>query len=146
MAANDPTQFLQKGFRVALGGATLLLEAIQDPSKRETNLSKLQMEFTELAQELEEKGAVTEQEARTFVDGLIAQQQAQRTQNNPYDPSSTSTGPTEIPIDLDDGPLGSATSPVDPNVQADLQELTRQISSLRTELERLRSEESGDGL
>ncbi len=136
MAANDPIQLLQKGLRVTLGGVATLLETIQDPSKREANLGKLQMDLSELAQDLEVKGEVTEQEARNFVDSLLARS-GQPTQGQ--EPGSS--GPTEIPIDDEPG-FTAPPPPTDPSVQADLQELIQQVASLRSELERLRSEES----
>jgi hypothetical protein len=53
--------------------ATSLVEAIQDPQKREANLSKLQQEWNQLSEAWVVKGETTEQEARSFVNSLLSQ-------------------------------------------------------------------------
>lgn len=127
MNNSDPiVEQLQKGFRVTLGATASLVEALQDPEKREENLAKLSQEWSQLAADWAEKGEVTEQEARTFVDTIWSQQGA----SNP----SSSAAPPET---------GSTASPdVQPDVQSEIQELTAQLAAIRAELERLRNQDS----
>lgn len=120
-------QLLQKGFRVTLGATASLIEVIQDPEKRDTNLSNLRIELSQLAEEWAEKGAMTEQEARNFVDTILAQQASQAENTTTSTPGSTTT--TSAPI-------------TDPTIQTDLQELTEQITAIREELEKLRNQDS----
>jgi polyhydroxyalkanoate synthesis regulator phasin len=117
---------LQKSFRVTLGATASLVETLQDPQKRQENVSKLQSEWSQLADEWAEKGSITEQEARQFVDSFLAQRGKSTPSTNdfasqPSDPIPT----TAVPVP-------------DSDVQADLQELTAQITALREELESLK--------
>jgi polyhydroxyalkanoate synthesis regulator phasin len=117
-------QLLQKGFRVTLGATASLIEVLQDPQKREENLSKLRTDLGQLAEELAERGAITEQEARSFVDTILSKQ---ANQTSTETPSSTAT----------------ATAPTtSPDVQLELQELTAQIAAIRAELEKLGNQDS----
>lgn len=117
------TQLLQKGFRVTLGATATLVESLQDSQLREANLSKLTAELGQLTEEWETKGVVTEQEARHFVDNLWRQQTSSVS-------STPSTSPTVS------NPMSTPSG-----VQQDLQELTAQIAAIRTEIERLRSQD-----
>jgi len=124
MNSDEMLVLLQKGFRVSLGATTALVESIQDSQKRDENLAKLKLEWNELSQDWEEKGKVTEQEARTLVDSLIAQKTNQTT----YPGASSTT---------------TATTPAaPPDIQLELQELTAQIAAIRTELEKLRNQDT----
>ncbi len=129
MNPDDLTQLLQQGFRVTLGATASLVETLQDPQKRIQNISALESELSQLAQEWALKGEMTEQEARNFVDSLLTRDQ--------------SAGPT--PTDSSD--TASATpneQPVQPtSAELELQELTAQIAAIRAELEKLRGSESG---
>lgn len=123
MDSNNLVQLLQKSFHVTLGATAALVEVLQDPQKREQNLSKLRLELDELAQEWSQRGEVTEVEARNFVSSILEQSGGQ-----------DDTQP-------DSGSLSSSTTTVaDPIVQLKLQELTAQLAAIRTELERLRNE------
>jgi polyhydroxyalkanoate synthesis regulator phasin len=122
MSTDTVVRLLQKSFRVTLGATTSLVEILQDPQKREANLTKLKAELEELTREWAEKGEVTELEARNYVDNFIAQR---RSEIN----SSATTVPT------------TATEVQPPEVQLELQELTAQLAALRAEIERLRMEE-----
>ncbi len=115
---------LQKSFRVTLGATSSLIEVLQDPQKRNENLTKLQQEWSQLSEEWADKGAVTEQEARNFVDNLLSQRSGTGTTAASSYASSTTT------------PTAS------PDIQIELQELTAQIAAIRTELEKLRNPES----
>ncbi len=125
MNSTDIAKLLQKGFYVTLGAATNLLEVVQDPRKLDDRLNELRQDFDTLADDLAQKGAVTEVEARKLVDTMIAQQ-INKTET--YTPDITITT--------------TATTVVDANVQAELQDLTRQLADLRTELERLRQKDN----
>jgi polyhydroxyalkanoate synthesis regulator phasin len=131
MNATDLTKLLQKGFYVTLGATASLLETIQDPTKREQNLSSFRQDIDTLTQELAEKGAVTEAEARNFVDTLISRK-IDRPTSNASEPDFTSV--TTVTT--------TATSVADKDVPADLKELTQQITDLRAELESLRQKDS----
>lgn len=130
MNANDLTQLLHRGFRVTLGATASLIEILQNPHKRDENLSKLREELSQLSEEWAEKGAMTEQEARNFVDTLLERQAAQQR-------AETSTPNTS-------GTTATATSTTaaSTNAQLELQELTAQIAAIRAEIERLRSQDS----
>ncbi len=128
MNSDNLFESLQKGFRVTLGAATSLVESLQDEQKRERNLSLLRSDFNTLVQECAQKGEITEQEARNFVDSVLTQR------NNPG-----STQVTDIPIDN-----FSRTTVAPPDVQLELQELTAQIAAIRMELEKLRNQDSQD--
>lgn len=127
MNPNNLTDLLQQGFRVTLGATASLVETLQDPQKRDQNLDALQSELSYLATEWAEKGEMTEQEARNFVDNLLSQLHNQRTSSTPEASSPTATTSNE-------------SAP--PEVQLELQELTAQLAAIRTELEKLRNRDS----
>jgi polyhydroxyalkanoate synthesis regulator phasin len=116
MNSNNAIDFLKKGFHVTLGATSSLVESIQDPIKREENLAQLRMGPNEFAEVLAEKGAVTEVEARKFVDSVVAQ----------YKPSasSSSTGTAST----------TPSTSIDPALQQELQDLTKQLAELRAQL------------
>lgn len=124
MNSDTLIQLLQKGFRISLGATASLVEILQDPQRRAENLSKIQGELSELAELWAAKGEMTEQEARNFVDTLIAQRTAQQSNSGGASTTSTTTAPS-----------------TSPDVQLDLQELTEQIAAIRAELEKLREQE-----
>lgn len=128
MDSNNLTQLLHKGFRVTLGATASLIEVLQDPEKREQNLARLRSDLSQLAEEWDTKGSMTEQEARNFVDTLLEQRHRQQTQSS-YDPTTQASTAITTP---------TAT----PDVQLELQELTAQIAAIRTELEKLRNQNS----
>lgn len=125
MNSDTLVQILQKGFRVTLGATATLIEVLQDPQKRNENLSKLQAEWSQLSEEWAEKGAVTEQDARNFVDNLITKQRSESAGSTPGSSSPGATTPT-----------------APPDIQTDLHELTAQIAAIRAELEKLRNPNS----
>lgn len=94
-----------------------MLESLQDEQKRQENLAQLRLGFDELSQIWVDKGQVTEQEARKFVDGLMAQ-------SNPACSSPSGRSSSE----------GTA-EPATAQAQAELEELTRQLAEIRTDLE-----------
>lgn len=114
-------QLVQKSVHITLGATTTAVESLQDPQKRQENLSKLNLGWDTLSEEWAQKGQQTEQDARAFVDTLWGQ---------------SGTAPTAA-----SGPAASQPS-APPDVQQDIQELTEQIAGLRAELERLRNAET----
>ncbi|MEW5860219.1 MAG: hypothetical protein AB1861_23010 [Cyanobacteriota bacterium] len=129
MNSNNFLELVQKGFRVTLGATASLVESVQDTQKREQNLELLKSDVNLVVQQLAEKGEITELEARTFLNSLMAQaNDAGSTQ-----PSGTPSTPATTPV----------TTVVQPNVQLELEELTAQIAAMRTELEKLREPNSG---
>lgn len=128
MNSDSLIQLAQKSLRVTLGATASLIETLQDPQRREESLIRLQTEFSQLAEEWEVKGTVTEQEARTFVDNILSQTTHQANSTHSPSSSTSATSPTSTAT-------RTATSP---EVQQDLQELTAQLAAIRSELERLR--------
>jgi polyhydroxyalkanoate synthesis regulator phasin len=122
-------QIAQKGLRVTLGATSVLIETLQDPSRREEKFSRLRTEFSQLTEEWEAKGEVTEREARDFVDNVLNQRFNRPPSAAPGTPSGGSTA----------SPAPSA--PSTPDVQQDLQELTEQLAAIRSELEALRNQQ-----
>ena len=122
MNSDNFVQLVQKGFRVTLGATASLVEVLQDSEKRHENLSKLNQEWSELSAHWAQKGEVTEQEARNFVDTLIAQRTS---------PSTAGTSGTSV-----------ATPSAPPDIQLELQELTAQIVAMRAELEQIRNQDT----
>ena len=125
MNSNNLLQFLQTGFRVSLGATTSLVETLQDPQKREENLSQLRLELSQRVAEWAQKGEITEQEARNFIESMLRQQ------SNSASPPATGTR-----TDSGTTPPRTAASPT---VQLEIEELTAQIAAIRTELEKLRN-------
>lgn len=133
MNPDNVMEFLQTGFRVGVGATASLLESIQDAQKREENLADLKLDARDLTKKWAEKGEMTEQEARNFVDTLIEHQRS------PSEPSSSATPPTSTPTEP---PASPPTSASNPEVYQDLQDLTAQLAALRSELENLQQKDS----
>lgn len=125
MNSDKLPQMLQTGFHLTLGATSFLIETLQDPVKREENLGKLQSDLGLLADELLEKGEMTDREARNFVDTIFSK---------PGD------------VDRTEGP--PATTPpesVVPDVKLEeIQQLTELMAALRAELENFPAENSDD--
>lgn len=116
MQNNTLLQIAQQGFRVTVGAATSLVETVQNPQKRNELLSQMQTDLSQKTQEWAEKGEVTEQEARKFLDNLFNNQGLGV---NRQEAQSSSTASRS-------------------NTTSDLQQLTDEIISLRKELEQIR--------
>ncbi len=119
---DDLVNILHKGFRVTLGATASVLESIQDPAKRQENLRKLSsdpQQLTVLADELAEKGEVTEREARNLVDAILAQKRGDNTSNSSYNYASTSR------------------VTIDPELQREIEELKCQVVGLKDDLQKL---------
>jgi len=132
MNPDNLPQMLQTGFHLTLGATSFLIETLQDPLKREENLDKLKSDLGQLADELVEKGEMTDREARNFVDTIFSQpgdrENAESESVSPKQSDATTDAPPE--------------SVVQPNVKLEIQELTADMAALRTELENLRVKNS----
>lgn len=133
MNSDNLPQMLQTGFHLTLGATSFLIETLQDPLKREENLGKLQSDLGLLADELLEKGEMTDREARNFVDTIFSQ---------PGDRENTDTDNESVSPNQSGSPAGNSSESVaQPDVQLkEIQELTAQMAALRAELENLRPE------
>jgi polyhydroxyalkanoate synthesis regulator phasin len=132
MNPDNLPQMLQTGFHLTLGATSFLIETLQDPLKREENLDKLKSDFGQLADELLEKGEMTEREARNFVDTIFSQPgHRENADSESVSPKQSDTA-TDAPPDL----------VVQPNVKLEIQELTAHMAALRAQLENLRAENS----
>ena len=121
------TEFIQKSFRVSLGAAASAVEAIQDPQASANKFSDIGTDFDRLADELEVKGALTEKEAREFVDNLSGGQWP-----NPFAPSPASNTT-----------VNTVAKPVaDSGIQSEIKALTEQLSAIRQEIEQLKAQSS----
>lgn len=127
-------QMLQTGFHLTLGATSFLIETLQDPVKRSENLEKLNSDLGRLADELLEKGEITDREARNFVDTIFSQ------------PSERENTESEsVSSKQSDSPTGNLSDSVgQPDVVLEIQELTAQMVALRAQLENLRAENSHD--
>jgi polyhydroxyalkanoate synthesis regulator phasin len=133
MNSDNLPQMLQTGFHLTLGATSFLIETLQDPVKREENLGKLQSDLSVLADELLEKGQMTDREARNFVDTIFSK---------PGDGENTES--ESVSAKPSDVPASNSPESVIPDAQLEIQELTAQMAALRAELESLRNENSPD--
>ncbi len=124
MNPDDLTQIIQKGFRVTLGATSFFMETLQDSNKRDENLNKLNSDFNQLTEEWAERGEMTEQEARNFVDTILNQQ------NSQVNTDSTTVSST---------PLSDFAQS---DIQRDLLELTKEIANLRIDLQQSQESDS----
>jgi polyhydroxyalkanoate synthesis regulator phasin len=132
----DLEKLFQRGYYVTLGATSSLIEVIQDPNKREENLKRLTLTFDEITQELAEKGVTVEAEARSYVDSFIAQQVNGTVPKSSESADLTTVNTTAQTVDDN----GDAKSKVNANMRDEIQELTEQLATLRSELEQLRSQ------
>lgn len=140
----DLEKLFQRGYYVTLGATSSLLEVIQDPTKREENFRRLGRSFDEITQELAEKGVTTEAEARSYVDKFVAQQVSGKTSTESEVTSLTTVTTTARTVDdsVPDNVSDKFEKPnktVKASMRDEIQELTQQLASLRSELQNLRS-------
>lgn len=123
------TETIQKGVRVTLGATASLMDAIRDPQGSQEKFSAIGNDMDLLTQELEAKGADTEREARALVDSLMSQMEQVP---NPFAPPSAS-----------DATVDTVAQPVtDASVQAEIDLLTQELSTLRQEIETLKAQKN----
>ncbi|OIP73530.1 MAG: hypothetical protein AUK48_09855 [Oscillatoriales cyanobacterium CG2_30_44_21] len=144
METLDLEKLFQKSYYVTLGATSSLLEVIQDPAKREENLKMLGRSFDEVTQDLANKGVSVEAEARSYVDSFIAQQVNGTGENKSSENGLTTVtttaktvydNSTETTIKVETKPADKIKS----SMRDEIQELTQQLSSLRAEMEQLRT-------
>ncbi|MEM1255251.1 MAG: hypothetical protein AAGI69_22670 [Cyanobacteria bacterium P01_H01_bin.21] len=124
------TEFIQKSFRVSLGAAASAVEAVQDPQASANKFSDIGTDFNRLADELEVKGALTEKEAREFVDNFSSNFDGQFPNPFAQSPASSAT-------------VNTVAKPVaDSGIQAEIKALTEQLSAIRQEIEQLKAQGS----
>lgn len=123
-------ELLQKGYRVTLGAASTAVEAVQDPQQAADDFSMIGTDFQRLADKLEVRGALTEKEARNFVEGIMSQMPESFLANFPS--SDTSSTPKTVTT--------VATPVVDTQLQAEVESLTAELIAIRKEIEELRQQ------
>lgn len=121
MDSNNFFNVIQQSFRTALGATSAVIETIQDSTKREQTLSELREEWQTKVKEWEEKGEITEQEARRMMDNIF-----QKNKDNGENINVNNDNVTDV--------SSSSTNHV-----REIQELTQSIINLRTELEKANS-------
>lgn len=125
-------ELLQKGYRVTLGAASTAVEAVQDPQQTADEFSTVGTDFQRLADKLEVRGALTEKEARNFVEGMMSQMPESFRANFPS--SETSSAPKTVTT--------VATPVIDTQLQAEVESLTAELIAIRKEIEELRQQDS----
>ncbi|MGB3291842.1 MAG: hypothetical protein WBB01_02490 [Phormidesmis sp.] len=125
-------ELLQKGYRVTLGAASTAVEAVQDPQQTADEFGAIGTDFQRLADKLEVRGALTEKEARNFVEGMMSQMPESFRANFPM--SETSSTPKTVTT--------VATPVVDTQLQAEVESLTAELIAIRKEIEELRQQNS----
>ncbi|AFY69015.1 hypothetical protein Pse7367_0713 [Thalassoporum mexicanum PCC 7367] len=135
---DDIATILQKTFHVSLGATASLVEMLQDPEKRTVTVETMLSDIDKFTAELAAKGAVTEVEARNFVDSFISDQI-----NKPDAPAgSTETGDaSEATVDTAANEVGDRPGAGDESVESDIKDLTEQLAALRSELENIRQQD-----
>lgn len=118
-------QLVQKGFRVGVGASASLVEGLQNPRIYQENLDKLRLNPNLLVDELAAKGEVTERDARKLVDQVIGDRLGTR-------PASERT-------------VTTTAVTIEPDTEAELKELTRQLVALRQELQQLKAQREQPG-
>ena len=126
MNPDDLTQIIQKGFHLTLGATSFFMETLQNSSKRDENLNKLNSDFNQLTEEWAQRGERTEREARNFVDTILNQQNCQ------------------VNTDSINVPSTPVSDFVQSDIQRDLLELTQEVADLRAALQQSQKSDSQD--
>ncbi|MDE5121465.1 MAG: hypothetical protein O4965_15820 [Trichodesmium sp. St19_bin1] len=126
MNPDNLTQIIQKGFHLTLGATSFFMETLQNSSKRDENLNKLNSDFNQLTEEWAQRGERTEREARNFVDTILNQQNCQ------------------VNTDSINVPSTPVSDFVQSDIQRDLLELTQEVADLRAALQQSQKSDSQD--
>jgi polyhydroxyalkanoate synthesis regulator phasin len=130
-------ELLQKGYRVTLGAASSAVEAVQDPQRAADDFSDVGTDFQRLADRLEVRGALTEKEARNFVEGVVSQMP------EPFRSVSQSFSQSVSQGAADPKTVTTVATPVvDTQLQAEVESLTAELIAIRKEIEELRQKDS----
>ena len=124
MNPDNLTQIIQKGFHLTLGATSFFMETLQNSSKRDENLNKLNSDFNQLTEEWAQRGEMTEREARNFVDTILNQQNSQ------------------VNTDSINVPSTPVSDFVQSDIQRDLLELTQEVADLRAALQQSQKSDS----
>ena len=124
MNPDNLTQIIQKGFHLTLGATSFFMETLQNSSKRDENLNKLNSDFNQLTEEWAQRGERTEREARNFVDTILNQQNSQ------------------VNTDSINVPSTPVSDFVQSDIQRDLLELTQEVADLRAALQQSQKSDS----
>lgn len=117
MDSNNLINFVQQGFRTVIGATVEAIETIQNTEKRNQALSELTTELQKKSQEWQQKGILTEEEAKKIIEQIF-----QRQRNNT---ESHDNFTQEVEVKTVD------------NTYENIQQLTQEIISLREELEKI---------
>ena len=126
MNPDNLTQIIQTGFHLTLGATSFFMETLQNSSKRDENLNKLNSDFNQLTEEWAQRGERTEREARNFVDTILNQQNCQ------------------VNTDSINVPSTPVSDFVQSDIQRDLLELTQEVADLRAALQQSQKSDSQD--
>lgn len=134
MNTDSLLELFQKGYRVALGAGSTAVEAIQDPQRTSDEFSAIGTDWQRLADKLEVRGALTEKEARDFVEGVSSQlPEPFRSVSSNFGGSTPPEPPTVTTV---------ATPVVDTELQAEVSSLTAELIAIRQEIEALKNKDS----
>lgn len=123
-------ELFQKGYRVTLGAASTAVEAVRDPQQAAHDFSDVGTDFNRLADKLEVRGALTEKEARDFVEGVASQlPEPFRSVSANFSQSVSEASRTVTTI---------ATPVVDAGLQSEVESLTSELIAMRKEIDELR--------
>lgn len=128
-------ELLQKGYRVTLGAASSAVEAVQDPQRAADEFSAVGTDFNRLTDKLEVRGALTEKEARDFMEGVVSQMpEPFRSVSSTFVQDTTPKEPKTVTT--------VATPVVDAGIQAEVESLTADLIAMRKEIDELRQKDS----
>jgi polyhydroxyalkanoate synthesis regulator phasin len=130
-------ELIQKGYRVTLGAASSAVEAVQDPQQAASDFSDVGTDFYRLADKLEVRGALTEKEARNFVEGVVNQlPEPFRSVSASFSGSFSQGSSTPKTVTT------VATPVVDVQLQSEVESLTAELIAMRKEIDELRQKDS----
>ena len=151
MTPDKVLETLQQNLRIGLGAAKSLVEALPDPEKRDRFIASLQSgQLDQNMQEWAQKGELTENEARRFIEEALAQVTGSKMSGSTDASGASSSAPVQIQID-DEGDDPAATTATEfaakteADYQAEIKALTAQIEALKVELAAEREGGSGSG-
>ena len=134
MNTDTLVELFQKGYRVTLGAASTAVEAVQDPQRTADEFSDIGSDWQRLADKLEVRGALTEKEARDFVEGVTSQMpEPFRSVSDSFSQGTTDTAKTVTTV---------ATPVVDTELQAEVESLTAELVAIRKEIAELREQKN----
>ena len=135
------SDLVQKAVYLGIGVAAYAGE------KAGTKLNELPAQLQKLADEFVDRGEMTAEEAKRFVDDLIQKAQKEADAQYPNAPTSSPSAPASPTpprrIEIDDDPIAKAPAPENPPTQSPTDPVTnmrRQIDDLQAELRRLRKD------